>query len=623
VAPTHGDDALIQAYIVNEVLAAEEPELVAALADVAVVDRVGPGLARALTGRADAGDLLRRAETRGLFVTSLPTPGSFEVHALVRAALVAEATATAPDRLVARHARAARWYEEGGETVLALEHWLRADRPREALRLLAAEHSSLYDAGREAVVLRAIAAIPDEVASADLGARLDFAWCHLLVDRQRFIDLVEELTWWADRPSTDAGLRPRVTMLQSVRATVSGRWSDGGMLARQAMTTMGDGWWRDPLGRFGWNMVACDVALSERWDDAGDDVREAEFALSADPERRLALEGTRALGIALAGQPVDALRVSAAVRRAATVTEMTFLRFELGVAEAIAHREMGDRSRALGELEAHAGTPGGTLLYCQVIAGAELVQAYLDHGDDVAAREELRKLEALVKAEAFGPEGVSRVARAGTLVALADGSIGEARRWTGLVDDPFWTRVCAARIHLAEGAPGDAVTILDRAVPRGVRHQVVAAVLRALALQDREESLHQVADAVDLAAAVGLLQTVASEGPEVVQLVERVADRAPEEWMHRLRRAAVPVGHVDVAAGDPVATLTGRERDVLRLLAGRLTVREIATELYVSPNTLKFHLKTIYRKLGVGSRAEAAEVARHMVAVHPRARSPR
>lgn len=93
--------------------------------------------------------------------------------------------------------------------------------------------------------------------------------------------------------------------------------------------------------------------------------------------------------------------------------------------------------------------------------------------------------------------------------------------------------------------------------------------------------------------------------------------------MHRLRRAAVPMGHVDVAAGDPVATLTGRERDVLRLLAGRLTVREIATELYVSPNTLKFHLKTIYRKLGVGSRAEAAEVARRMVAVHPRPTSPR
>jgi len=73
-----------------------------------------------------------------------------------------------------------------------------------------------------------------------------------------------------------------------------------------------------------------------------------------------------------------------------------------------------------------------------------------------------------------------------------------------------------------------------------------------------------------------------------------------------------------MAVDDPVASLTGRERDVLRLLAGRLTVREIAAELYVSPNTLKFHLKTIYRKLGVGSRAEAADIARRMTAVPSR-----
>ena len=64
-----------------------------------------------------------------------------------------------------------------------------------------------------------------------------------------------------------------------------------------------------------------------------------------------------------------------------------------------------------------------------------------------------------------------------------------------------------------------------------------------------------------------------------------------------------------------LAALTSRERDVLRLLAGRLTVREIAGELYISPNTLKFHLKTIYRKLGVASRAEAAEVARRMATI--------
>ena len=88
--------------------------------------------------------------------------------------------------------------------------------------------------------------------------------------------------------------------------------------------------------------------------------------------------------------------------------------------------------------------------------------------------------------------------------------------------------------------------------------------------------------------------------------------------MRRLRRAGAVAGvpEVEVGVADgAVGSLTARERDVLRLLAGRLTVREIASELYVSPNTLKFHLKTIYRKLGVGSRAEAADVARRMTRI--------
>ena len=64
---------------------------------------------------------------------------------------------------------------------------------------------------------------------------------------------------------------------------------------------------------------------------------------------------------------------------------------------------------------------------------------------------------------------------------------------------------------------------------------------------------------------------------------------------------------------DMVEPLTERELDVVRFLPSRLTVREIVDELYISQNTLKFHLKVIYRKLGVSSRAEASEAARRMM----------
>jgi LuxR family transcriptional regulator, maltose regulon positive regulatory protein len=617
-APSVDDDALVHDYVVHEVLAAEAPELIEALSDVAVVERVSPSLARALAGRPDAGDLLRRAEARGLFVTRLPASGSFEVHSLVRAALVAESAARSPDRLTERHVRAARWYEDAGETVQALEHWLLGGLPREALRLLAATHAELYDSGREGAVLRTIAAVPPEVANADLTTMLDYAWCHVLVDRRRFLELVDKLAWWADQAGAEAAIRPRVTMLQSIGATVSGRWRDGGALARQAMANMGERWWRDPLGRFGWNMVARDVALSERWDDTSDDVRQAELALSRDPERRLAFEGTRALGEALAGRPVDALRVAAGVRRAAAVTNMTMLRADLAVAEAIARREIGDRSRALVELEALAETPAGTMLSCQVLALSELVQAYVDEGDLDAARQVLGRAQALVERESFGPDGRVLLARAGTVVALADGAVGQARSWSDQIDDGFWADVCAARVELTEGNRPAAAAALEAAVPRCGRHEVVRALVRAKVAEDRSESIRHVTGAVERAAALGLLQTVASEGAEVAQLVERAAWRAPPEWIDRLRRAAVPSSRALSPAEDPVASLTGRERDVLRLLAGRLTVREIAGELYVSPNTLKFHLKTIYRKLGVGSRAEAADIARRATLVPPR-----
>jgi len=58
--------------------------------------------------------------------------------------------------------------------------------------------------------------------------------------------------------------------------------------------------------------------------------------------------------------------------------------------------------------------------------------------------------------------------------------------------------------------------------------------------------------------------------------------------------------------GEP---LTSREIDVLRLLQGSLSLSEIASELYVSTNTVKTHTQSLYRKLGASSRTEAVRIA--------------
>ena len=55
----------------------------------------------------------------------------------------------------------------------------------------------------------------------------------------------------------------------------------------------------------------------------------------------------------------------------------------------------------------------------------------------------------------------------------------------------------------------------------------------------------------------------------------------------------------------PEPLLTEREREVLQLLAGGSTNREIAEQLYLSPYTVKEHTSSLYRKLGARNRAEA------------------
>ena len=64
--------------------------------------------------------------------------------------------------------------------------------------------------------------------------------------------------------------------------------------------------------------------------------------------------------------------------------------------------------------------------------------------------------------------------------------------------------------------------------------------------------------------------------------------------------------------GSRSEALSQQELRVLRLLVAGLSNADIAQELVVSTNTIKTHVKSIYRKLNVNSREEAREVAREL-----------
>ena len=79
-----------------------------------------------------------------------------------------------------------------------------------------------------------------------------------------------------------------------------------------------------------------------------------------------------------------------------------------------------------------------------------------------------------------------------------------------------------------------------------------------------------------------------------------------EEWLQALERAPRDRS----GRRDKRNELSGRERAVLRALTGPLSERDIARELYLSHNTVHSHTRSIYRKLGASSRAEAVRRAR-------------
>lgn len=90
------------------------------------------------------------------------------------------------------------------------------------------------------------------------------------------------------------------------------------------------------------------------------------------------------------------------------------------------------------------------------------------------------------------------------------------------------------------------------------------------------------------------------------------ASNGQQRLLHRIeaaeRRLARPTART-TSTGMILGTLTSRELDVLRLMRGDLSVREIGAELYISHNTAKGYAKTIYQKLGVNSRRDAVDTA--------------
>jgi ATP/maltotriose-dependent transcriptional regulator MalT len=117
------------------------------------------------------------------------------------------------------------------------------------------------------------------------------------------------------------------------------------------------------------------------------------------------------------------------------------------------------------------------------------------------------------------------------------------------------------------------------------------------------------------------------QGTPMAPLLARLDDTASTEWVHDLNAAATDRPDITtvfapttatprerLASVDSVVrpTLSPREREVLNELARGSTYADIAAKLFVSENTIKTHVSSLYGKLAVGRRSEALAVARNL-----------
>ncbi|HEU4745062.1 MAG TPA: LuxR C-terminal-related transcriptional regulator, partial [Anaerolineales bacterium] len=182
-----------------------------------------------------------------------------------------------------------------------------------------------------------------------------------------------------------------------------------------------------------------------------------------------------------------------------------------------------------------------------------------------------------------------------------------------------------ARLKIAQGKAMQALEILrgraaDAARNGRVRSQVTALCLEALAHRansDPTQAAKCLSEALTIGQSKGLRRIFLDEGTRLLAVLQDVfptlSSRLLSSFAVTLLHSLPPeVSSHLTATGSvvPMEALSQQELRVLRLLAAGLTNADIARELIVSTNTIKTHVKSIYRKLRVNTREEAREVAR-------------
>lgn len=294
-----------------------------------------------------------------------------------------------------------------------------------------------------------------------------------------------------------------------------------------------------------------------------------------------------------------------------------------------------------------------------VLAYVTLARIHLARANLGEATEAAEKAAQIVQTRGVFPEAHQVVEMTQVNLWQAHGDWQAASRWAASQgerlrsDDRYrfddeLTHIARARVFLALNKPGEALALLSQmqvaARSAGRMGRVIEIlVLEALArqaLDDSEQALLALTEALTLAEPEDYVQVLIHEGEPMQGLLARWLAQSQVEgpadagagplraYASRLlshlagpfvataaQKKASPAGHV-VSPVEPSAALieplSERELEVLRLMALGWTNQEIARQLVVARGTVKAHAASIYRKLDVANRTEAAARARQM-----------
>ena len=607
----------IAEYFVSEVLDQQPAEVAQFMLDTSILGVLTAEACAAVTGRQDGAALLRAIGAAHLFLVALDEERtSFRYHHLVRRVLRAELRGRDRAREHALQLRAAEWYEATGDPRRAAYHYLAAQQPGRGLVLLQDRvvpdflHAPTVTA--PLVLSMVDPALLVQTPERLLGLAADLLLSGDTAHGGEYLDLLEH----AGKIPAESKLAARFAAFQSFRYGVAGQLERAVQAALDARAIQERTQLADE-----WNSVVTLILIRvyNCLDDRLAAEREAAAALAepdvAESVRLVMVPGARALAWFEAGRLTEAADTARAAEAGAR---------RLGFSQ---HFFTVDHLRALSGLALERrDLDTAERLTERVLSITEQRRplfeflALLDRAQIWMARGQVRDALATVATARQVVPGASPalLARADEQEALLRLSLGDLRTPAELAAQlPAARRgLLLARIALAAG-DRQAVPEHLQAAALGdptPRQALVRQLLLAAAAIERGDPAAGgiLGGALHTARGHGFLHTVITTAPQVAgYLVEHAAQLRSDPFVERLVAAALEVRAARPAASSSrvlTEPLTAAEQRILTLLPTS-TYLQIADTLYISRNTVKTHLRSIYQKLGVASRSQALERA--------------